>query len=148
MQVIGERLTRVFVKRCNSKFDVINSLANIKKDIDNNGIETHLIIIDSLPAVFYTSMNYKRDCELDENIIHLMKLLCCNNHVAFILTNAISKMVSFSENAEKIEGPKIWARQSDVQLKIEKEDHNFKISLTRNTDALSKNLNKHCNIEI
>lgn len=144
LQIVVEHMKRVLVKQCYTKYDLLNTLYAIKEDIDNNVNTTHLIVIDSLPSIFYCVINYKRDADLLKSIVNIMGILCKKKYVSFIVTNFYSRIMQSNAWTERIEGGTDWERNSDVLMKIECQEESFKITITRNENVFAKNLNNSC----
>lgn len=129
-EVINERLKRVLVYQCNTKFDLVNTLYVIINKLNLNLIQTHLIIIDSLAAVAYNTINYERDIDLLDGICNAMRILSGSRFVTVIATNFITTKMQNDESADSMHGEMHSVKFEPTQLRIDKVDkENFKLCI-------------------
>ncbi|XP_044271644.1 DNA repair protein RAD51 homolog 4-like [Tribolium madens] len=139
-------LSKIIVNRSYTKYDLINSLYEIKNDLENN-MKLRLIIIDSLPSILLNSNDYVTNNSYLNHIVNIMRYIANEHHIAFLVTNLITKFIdggfnkSQQENSEIISCGKYWSNVPNTRLKIEKTENSrgFKISVL-SSDTLNKKM--------
>ncbi|KAF2882983.1 hypothetical protein ILUMI_23211 [Ignelater luminosus] len=86
---IGNIMSRILVKQINTKYELLNCLYSIQKEIDE-GLTLRLIIIDSLPPLFYQTEESAKNYGVMNQFVNIMRFLAREYHLAFIVTNCIT----------------------------------------------------------
>lgn len=117
-------MSKIFVFQICTKYELINCLYKIKEEL-SNGLKLRLIVIDSLPSLFYQSENYDKNYGIMNSFVNIMYFLASKFHIAFIVTNA---SIIWNENSTEIEKPifaklglgKYWSNVPNSRFMLKK----------------------------
>lgn len=132
-QMITTCLSQIILNQINTKYELINTLHNIKEELIKGTIKTQLIIIDSLPPLFYSNSDYERNNELMNHLANILRYLANQFHISFFITNIITswKPAGNETVIETVGCGKYWSSIPQTTLKIEKFTENFQISVLK-----------------
>lgn len=121
------------MKQINTKYELINTLHNIKEELIKGTIKTRLIIIDSLPPLFYANSDYNRNNELINHVANILRFLANKFYVVFFITNLITLWKPEGNECvtEKVGCGKYWSSVPHTTLKIENFIENFQVSILK-----------------
>ncbi|EFA10219.1 DNA repair protein RAD51 homolog 4 [Tribolium castaneum] len=144
-------LGKIIVNRCYTRYDLINSLYEIKNDLENN-MKLRLIIVDSLPGVILNSNDHLTNNLYLNHIANIMRYIATEHHVAFLVTNLITTWTdggfkTQQETSETITCGKYWSSVPNTRLRIEKMENSggCKLSVLR-SDTLNQKVNSCADI--
>lgn len=80
------------MKQINDQYELISSLYDIKSQLVN--VECPLIIIDSLPAIFYHTGNHSTSLTTMNYFVDIMRRISVELHTSFLVTNIMIKDTS------------------------------------------------------
>lgn len=137
-------MLRILVKRVTTKYELLNSLFDIKKEI-SNGLKVRIIILDSLPCLFTNTDEYNvENNTLLNHMANIMHYLATECFVAIVVINLITvwSIGDFQEPnvKENISCGKYWLTVPHVRLKFERNEDNYKISVLKNQSKLSNSI--------
>ncbi|XP_022917366.2 DNA repair protein RAD51 homolog 4 [Onthophagus taurus] len=143
---------KLLIKQISTIHDLINSLFEIKHEIEN-GLNVKVIIIDSLPAILY---QFERTVMVNPFLNHLVNILrfvSVEMHISIVVTNILTKKyVKWSNNSteasftESIGCGKYWINIPNNRLTFRNELGNEEIQVTLDGSFISKI--KKCNLKI
>lgn len=142
-------LLRILVKKCETKFDVINSLYKIQQDL-LAGLKLRIIIIDSLPAVFTRINEYNVENNIYLNhMVNILRYLITECHVVVIVVNLL---MAWNEGDfknqilhEKIACGKYWRNVPHTRLHLKINNDMCNLSVMKSSDIP---LDSKCHLKI
>ncbi|CAG9863847.1 unnamed protein product [Phyllotreta striolata] len=132
---ITTTLNKITVARTNSQQDFLSILLAIKHSVQN-GESTRLIIIDSIPALCFTSTDLtEQNCFLNYSA-NILQYLAKEYNVIIITTNLIrtwndGDFINTGAMKEEICCGSYWYRVPNVRLSLTKDKDSCKITLDK-----------------
>ncbi|KAB0795647.1 hypothetical protein PPYR_12486 [Photinus pyralis] len=120
-----ELMSKMLVKRLHTQHELINTLYQIKEDVYIRRLKLRLIIIDSLPPLFYQSRDFERNYGVMNDFVNILHFLTRELHIAIVVTNVITTWYEGDfhvENSatEKLGLGKYWLQIANTRLVIKK----------------------------
>lgn len=147
----AEILDRIKVKQITNHHQLINVLHEVKNDI-LNGVETKIIIIDSLPAVFYHKGDFNDTLTTMNHFVNVMRYIATQQNVCFVVVNIMLKnqallSATSATTTEKTALGQYWQTVPNVRLRLAaSEDSNCcNITIIKSTNS---RCNDCCNVTI
>lgn len=127
-------MSKILVKQINTKYELLNCLYSIQKEI-NEGLTLRLIIIDSLPPLFYQTEDSAKNCGVMNQFVNIMRFLAREYHIAFIVTNCITIWYEGDFSMEKAVTEKLglgryWFSIANLRLMIKQTQEICKYELS------------------
>ncbi|GJQ75802.1 hypothetical protein Trydic_g17872 [Trypoxylus dichotomus] len=98
---IIETMSKIFIKRINTLYELINSLYQIKNEIER-GLNVKLIIVDSLPTLLYQFEEFCKCNSILNHFVNAMKFLTSEYHTCFVVTNILTTWYEGNIGEEKL----------------------------------------------
>ncbi|XP_060528589.1 DNA repair protein RAD51 homolog 2-like [Cylas formicarius] len=116
-------LEHIFVHEITTKFQLVSSLFDIKRQIEN-GKKVRLIFVDSLSVLFLGSKDFVENNNILNHTANILRFLVNEYHVAVIVTNLMTQwfddVKDSSSLRETVACGKYWYNVPDIRLKLEK----------------------------
>ncbi|KAF5308528.1 hypothetical protein FQR65_LT06193 [Abscondita terminalis] len=117
-------MSRVFIKQIFTVYDLVNTLYEIKSLLSSKKLRARLIIIDSLPPLFYSISNFSERYSLINSMVNIMQVLAKEFHTVIVVTNITTMWYDNYgvENriTEKVSLGKYWFNIPNTRLMIKK----------------------------
>lgn len=118
-----EALNRVLIKRVNTKHELINSLFEIKDKLQSS-LKLRVVIIDSLPALYWQSSDHSENNSFLNHTINILRYLALECNIVIVVVNLITLWNEGGFNTqdsyqEKVTCGGYWYNVPNVRLKFE-----------------------------
>ncbi|KAK4876208.1 hypothetical protein RN001_012630 [Aquatica leii] len=129
---VKQIMSQILVKKVDTVHDLINTLYEIKNLLYTKTIKLRLIIIDSLPPLFYSISDFSKRYGLITTMVNVMHVLAKEFHTAIVVTNVLTtsyENTSTEDISGKIGLGKYWYNVPNTRLTIKKFENSSECSI-------------------
>lgn len=147
-------MDKVLVYRSYTIYELIRSLEEVKKKLEEEEMRLRLIIIDSLPSVVLSVDDTVKKNAILNLLANIMRCMTSELHVCFLIINLI---INWNDGefqtgilTEKTACGKYWKSVPNTRLKMEKLDNQDNIYSVKvmKSDTLINKVDANVNIQI
>lgn len=128
-------MEKILINQINSKYDLINSLYEIKNK-SYSKYKFRLIIIDSLPPLLYQDKDKSNTYGHLNHIVNIIRFLSTEYHMVFIITNIVTQWFDGDfetkvSHIDKFGCGKYWNKIPNTKLRIDTDGYKNKVSVVK-----------------
>ncbi|GLV35975.1 Rad51 recombinase D [Carabus blaptoides fortunei] len=149
-EISGHILNRIKVKHISDQYELISALYDIKTEL-SEGLNCPLIIIDSLPAIFYRTGNYSNTKTVMNHFVNIARYVSTELNTVIIVTNVIVQEDNISANvcgsmSYKPGMGTYWLTVPNTRILLTK--HNHGTCSLKVIKSTTTQIDKQCNVSI
>lgn len=116
-------MSKMLIKQLYTQHELVSALYQIKEDVYKRKLRLRLLIIDSLPPLFYQSQDFERNYGVMNDLVNVLHFLARELHIAIVVTNVITTWYEGDFNVdsaitEKLGLGKYWYHVANTRLVI------------------------------
>lgn len=140
-------MNRIKVKHISDQYELISAVYDIKNEL-SEGLNCSLIIIDSMPAIFYHTGNYSNTKTVMNHFVNIARYISSELNIAIIVTNL---MVQDGENGSVRMQYKpglgtYWLTVPNTRILVNKQDQSTcRLKVIKSTTI---EMDKQCSVTI
>lgn len=121
-----EIMSKMLVKQLYTQHELVSALYQIKEDVYTRKLRLRLLIIDSLPPLFYQSQDFERNYGVMNDFVNVLHFLARELHIAIVVTNVITTWYEGDFNVDSVTTEKLglgkyWYHVANTRLVIKKD---------------------------